>query len=190
MINALYEHLPECVDVCGKHYPIVTDFRDWIAFSDMLEDPNALPRDKIAAAMSWFDGDVPQDAAEALAALKAFFVANALRSDRALEQSENRPEAEKRRTLSYRMDAAYIIADFKRYYNIDLIHIKYLHYWEFRLLMQGLPDDCQVKKRIAYRSTDLVSIKDPAERNRIRRIQVEIAIDTICDDDDIADAFL
>lgn len=51
-----------------------------------------------------------------------------------------------------------------------------MHWWEFRCLFQGLPDDTGIKQRIRYRGIDLGSIKDKAERRRIRRIQNEIRL--------------
>ena len=58
------------------------------------------------------------------------------------------------------------------------------------LNMQALPEDCPLKKRMAYRAADPTRIRDDAERDRVRRIQAEIAIEYECDDEEIADAFL
>ena len=95
-----------------------------------------------------------------------------------------------RPVLSYSQDAAYILGAFRQCYGMDLIRIDHLHYWEFRSLMQALPEDCPLKKRMAYRAADPTRIRDDAERDRVRRIQAEIAIEYECDDEEIADAFL
>ena len=36
-MNVFYEDLPETLKINGKEYPIITDFREWIRFSDMLK---------------------------------------------------------------------------------------------------------------------------------------------------------
>ena len=37
-MNILYEQFPEEVKVNGEYYPIVTDFREWIRFAELVED--------------------------------------------------------------------------------------------------------------------------------------------------------
>ena len=36
-MNVFYEGLPEVLVIDGKEYPIITDFREWLRFSDMLK---------------------------------------------------------------------------------------------------------------------------------------------------------
>ena len=47
MINVLYEHFPDSVTINGKEYAVVTDFRDWLRFADMLEDKNIPDRKSV-----------------------------------------------------------------------------------------------------------------------------------------------
>lgn len=70
MINLLFDPLPECVQVDGVDYPVVTDFRDWIAFADLILDPGISQQDKVAAAMQWYPDARPPDATKALHALE------------------------------------------------------------------------------------------------------------------------
>ena len=35
-MNVLFDSFPETVEVQGKKYKIVTDFREWIKFSELL----------------------------------------------------------------------------------------------------------------------------------------------------------
>ena len=37
-MNILYEQFPEEVRVNGEYYSIVTDFREWIRFTELVED--------------------------------------------------------------------------------------------------------------------------------------------------------
>ena len=43
--------------------------------------------------------------------------------------------------MAHSQDAAYILGAFRQCYGMDLIRIDYLHYWEFRSLMQILETD-------------------------------------------------
>lgn len=72
MINLLFDPLPKCVQVDGAHYPVVTDFRDWIAFADLILDPDISQQNKAAAAMQWYPDARPPDTTKALHALKWF----------------------------------------------------------------------------------------------------------------------
>ena len=119
--------------------------------------------------------------------MKWFFTAEPLLTERQQRRMDGKPT---RPVLSYSQDAAYILGAFRQCYGMDLIRIDHLHYWEFRSLMQALPEDCPLKKRMAYRAADPTRIRDDAERDRVRRIQAEIAIEYECDDEEIADAFL
>lgn len=187
MINLLFDPLPQAVQVDGEAYPVVTDFRDWIAFADLILDPDIPQRDKAVSALQWYPESRPPDAAKAIHALKWFFAAEPLLTGR---QQWRMSGKSSRPVLSYSQDAPYILGAFRQCYGMDLIRIDYLHYWEFRSLMQALPEDCPLKKRMAYRAADLSRIRDDAERDRIRRIQAEIAIAYEFEDDEIADAFL
>ncbi|MDE5583118.1 MAG: bacteriophage Gp15 family protein, partial [Ruminococcus sp.] len=91
--------------------------------------------------------------------------------------------------FDWKIDSKYILGDFQRYYGIDLLDIKYMHWWKFRCLFEALPDDSPCQKRIAYRSTDVSQIKNAAERRRIMRIKQAIAITFEYDDDMIGVAF-
>ena len=93
MINLLFDPLPECVQVDGVDYPVATDFRDWIAFADLILDPGISTQNKVAAAMQWYPDARPPDATKALHALKWFFTAEPLltgRQQRRMERSRNR----------------------------------------------------------------------------------------------------
>lgn len=91
MINLLFDPLPECVQVDGVDYPVVTDFRDWIAFADLILDPGISPQNKVAAAMQWYPDARPPDATKALRALKWFFTAEPLLTGRQQRRMGGRP---------------------------------------------------------------------------------------------------
>lgn len=189
MINALYEPFPEEIEVDGIAYPIITDFREWFRFADMLADEELAKEEKLYLMTQWLPEAPEEITSELVNAVFGFYRANALKPD-SLETDEEETEQPKRPPVfDWKYDAAFIIGDFRRYYGIDLLSIEYMHWWEFRCLFDALPDDSQCRKRIDIRSTDLSQIKNEAERKRIARIQQRIALPFEMDEDDIAAIF-
>lgn len=56
-MNIFYEDLPETLKINGKEYPIITDFREWIRFSDMLKS-DLQPQYKLEFLAEMFLGTV------------------------------------------------------------------------------------------------------------------------------------
>jgi hypothetical protein len=79
-------------------------------------------------------------------------------------------------SYSYNVDSEAIYADFWRFYNLDLSQNN-LHWWTFRSLLMGLPEDSNFKNRIYYRTCNLKDLPQK-ERKRIAAIRKEIEIKT------------
>lgn len=192
MINALYEPFPESITVDGQGYQLLTDFREWIRFADMIHDTEINEYDKVRMLTLWFKNAPSRMTAEMVNALFDFYYASDLEPDTDYEKDDDDTAEDaviKPPVFDWRIDSRYIIGDFRHYYDMNLLSIEYLHWWEFRCLFAALPDDSQCQKRMAYRSIDLGSIKNDQERNRIARIQRSIAIPYENEDDMIAAAF-
>lgn len=188
MINALYEPFPESVKADGHDYPIITDFREWIRFADMISDDDLTPEEKIITAMQWLHEPPERITEELIMAMLSFYRADALEPDLP-EGSEDTAEVPRRPPVfSWKYDAKYIIGDFRRYYGIELLTAE-MHWWKFRCLLASLPEDSACQTRIAYRSADLSKIKSDAERRRIMEIQRRIAIPYEMTDDEISAVF-
>lgn len=188
MFNSLYEKFPEGVWVGGKYHEIETDFREWIRFSELIEDDDVPEQVKCELMLQWYR-DIPENLGEALIALGKFLSADELYPD-----SSNRSQKSRNRqpVFSFQEDAGCIYSAFVECYGIDLQKISYMHWWKFRVLLDGLPENTEIKQRMIYRSVDLSEIKDRDERKRIKKIQKEIAIRKKCskiDDYDIGDVF-
>ena len=56
-------------------------------------------------------------------------------------------------------------------YKIDLNKIRYLHWWKFKALFNGLNEDNKLIKIMGYRSIDLRKISDKDEKQRYRELQ-------------------
>ena len=186
MINALYEPFPESITVDGQGYQLLTDFRDWIRFADMIHDTEINEYDKVRMLTLWFKTAPSRMTAEMVDALFDFYYATDLEPDADYEDDDEDTAEDaviKPPVFDWRIDSRYILGDFRHYYDMNLLSIDYLHWWEFRCLFAALPDDSQCQKRMAYRSIDLGSIKNDQERNRIARIQRSIAIPYENEDD-------
>ena len=76
--------------------------------------------------------------------------------------------------LSFSEDHALIIAAFRQAYGIDLTSLRALHWWEFRALLQGLPEDTVLSRTIGIR-TMKIDPKDPPKVKAAKRRAKEAA---------------
>lgn len=173
MINILFEKLPNAVEVSGKSYKIFTDFRDWIAFFDMMSDAEIDQKQKMLTALSWFPEEIPDNLTEAYKALMDFASCSGMKKSPENPDKSNSNSGVP--TLSWLYDSAYVLGAFRQVYNIDLIRVKYMNWWEFSALFEALPEDTPIKKRIAYRQVKISDIKDKERRNQILRIKKAVA---------------
>ena len=67
-----------------------------------------------------------------------------------------------------------LIAAFSSCYGIDLASAK-MHWWTFRALMLGLPDDCRFKQAVYYRTADLSGLSGE-EKRRMERLRRHFAL--------------
>lgn len=192
MINPLYEEFPESIEIDGEEYGVLTDFREWIRFSDMLGDNDLTDEEKLHLMTNWLTETPRKITAELVNAVFAFYRADALNPDPVEidNEDEHEEESQPKRppVFSWKYDAKFLIGDFRRYYDINLLSAN-MHWWEFLCLFAALPDDSQCRKRINIRSTDLSEIKNKERRNQIAAIQRIIALPFEMDDDDMAAIF-
>ena len=190
MMNLMYENLPESIEVCGESVPIVTDFREYIKLIDMMADSELSVVDKQLCIIQYFKS-APGNFDEALGGLVDFVTMSKLRSDPKSDQGDSENDDSDQKALySFSYDYPYIFSAFMHDYEINIRTIPYMHWWEFRMLFDGLSNDNEIKQRIMYRGIDLNDVKDKDERKRIMKIQREIKLpDDILTDYDIGDAF-
>ncbi|MBQ5686884.1 MAG: hypothetical protein IIV23_04210 [Ruminococcus sp.] len=184
MINLLYEPLPNSIHADGEDYGILTDFREWLRFADMIADKDLTIEEKVWLSAEWLDDPPAVITRELVQAIFRFFRLWELIPEQNKaedEETEDEP-VPKPPVFDWKIDARYLLGDFRHYYGINLLTAE-LHWWEFQALFTALPDESMCSKRIAYRSTDLGKIKDNAERQRIARIQRQIALPFEIDDE-------
>ena len=189
-MNLFYEDYPTYIMVDGEEIPIVTDFRSYIQLFDMLKDSEMTSNEKLMTLRQYFKM-APQNFSQAIDALVDFMTMEELPKCgmQRNEETEN-DDSKKKELYSFGIDYPFIFSAFLQEYGINIRTIPYMHWWEFRMLFDGLSDDTEIKKRIMYRNTDLNEIKDKEERKRIEKIQRMIRLpgDEL-NDFDIGDAF-
>lgn len=189
-MNLFYEEYPTSILVDGEEIPIVTDFRSYVQLFDMLKDDEINSNEKAMMLRQYFKTD-PPNFSHAIDALLDFVTMEELPKCGVQGCAENEEDDLKKKELySFSIDYPIIFSAFLKEYGINIRTIKYMHWWEFRLLFDGLSDDTEIKKRIMYRSADLNEIKNKEERKRIEKIQRQIRLpDDELSDFDIGDAF-
>lgn len=198
-MNVFYEELPEALEINGREYPVITDFREWIRFSDMLKS-DIPPEFKLEFLSEMFLEEVPDlytedGIEEVMDAITSFLSLSGtefpdISSDEANSEEVEYEEQRAKKAIYYEQDAPYIISAFRREYQIDLLSVPYMHWWKFRMLLDGLSEESQIKKRIYWRTCD-VSKMDKKERREILKIRRSITIpeEEYVSDEDIGNAF-
>lgn len=159
--------LPSSVEVDGRNIPINTSFRAGIQFELQALGDQLTPE----SILTLFYGENwprPYDAAIQQA---IWFY----RMGKPEPDGGTKPEVRNvRRSYDFELDADALYTSFRSAYGIDLLR-EDLHWWAFRELMIGLPDDTLFKQRVYYRtgSTDGMTAK---QKKRFEAVQAKYAI--------------
>ena len=163
-MNILTDYLPSSVKVGNSTFDIVTDFRAGVSFYLLIEEGEDNP---YKLCEPFFSKGLPLDINGAVDETIYF-----LRGGEKTE--DNAPKQPNKPAYSFAVDSEAIYADFWRYYNLDLSQDR-LHWWTFRSLLMGLPEDSNFKMRIYYRTCKLTDLPKK-ERQRISNIRKQIEI--------------
>ena len=185
MINLLYEPFPDAVTVSGRSCPVVTDFRDWMKFTDLLSDDSVPDEALPLLTVHWFLRPPAVCTRAHFDALLDFCQAREIMPE---QNQTSEPALRKPPVFDWKLDAPFLLADFRQFYQIDLLHIPFLHWFEFLSLFRGLPQNAQSKERIYYRGCDISQISDKHERDRILKIRQMIALPFSMSDEEIGSA--
>ena len=183
-MNILYEPFPDSITAGGKQYTVLTDFREWLRFADMLRDDSLSAEERAYLCGMWIEPEPDSVTEELLAALLSFYRADALNPPKPVDDDEaSEITVPKPPVLDFSIDAAYILGDFRRFYGIDLLSAVHMHWWAFLSLLRALPDESCTMRRAGYRGVNLSDIPDKRQRARIAKIQREIALPFELDDE-------
>ena len=191
-MNLFYEDYPTVLKVENEFIPIITDFREYIKLLDMLNDEEVNGYEKMLFLRQYFLKE-PKNMDEAISRLTDFVSMQELNDVHTEEsgEGEDTDVEEPKPLFSFALDYPYILSGFWQDYGIDISEVKYLHWWKFRQLFDGLSEKTEIKQRIMYRSIDLSTIKDKDERKRIEKIQRSIKLpESELTEYDIGNAFM
>ena len=147
---------------------IRTDFRESIKFELLMQDSKIKDVDKIEIALNLYFYKAIPDIEKAVKEMIWFYTGG--KEEKKTSQKENKQEKQKQ-IYSYEFDADYIYSAFLQQYKIDLNSIKYMHWWKFKALFEGLTDETQIVKIMGYRAIDLGQLKDKEEKKRYKKLQ-------------------
>lgn len=166
-MNILTDRLPSTVKVGTVNFDIETDFRAGITFSLLIEKGED---NIIKLCKPFFPNGLPRNVVEAVEAVLYFYRGGEETKGDSVGGSD-------KPSYSFEVDSEAIYADFWRYYSIDLARDE-LHWWTFRSLLFGLPEDSNFKNRIYYRTCNLKDLPKK-EKQRIAKIRKQIEIKTV-----------
>lgn len=150
-MNILLDPLPEKVIIEGRAWPIKTEFYVWILFELTMQDTAITDTERVRQALALCYPTIPPDIEGALSALLWFYRCGAEAPAPGKGKSGGAPA----KAYCFEQDANIIFATFMACYHIDLSEVEGLHWWKFRALFRGLPQECELVKIMGYRTADL-----------------------------------
>jgi hypothetical protein len=170
--NILLEKLPTEVSIGGKSYNINSDFRSFIIFEKIITDNTLSSQEKVKKSVDLFYGiEQPKDIEEAFNAILFYYTCGEETKKEKKVKKNGDVIIKPKKIYSFEYDAPYIYAAFLTQYNIDLNDIKYMHWWKFQALFQGLENHNKIVEIMGYRATDVGKIENKKERARILHLQ-------------------
>lgn len=161
--NILLDKLPV---LTPNGFKIRTNFRESIKFELLMQDTKINERDKISLALNLYYKEVPKNIEKALQDLIWFYSCND-----GTKKSNNKENKQTKQIYSYEFDSKYIYDAFYEQYGIDLNSNKYMHWWKFKSLFEGLNEKTKIVEIMGYRSMDLSKIKDKEEKARYKKLK-------------------
>ena len=178
MMNILFNSMPTAVSVNGVEFELNTDFRVWLQVGELFEEMNTAD-DKNAV---FFDicelvvktypekGYVLGD--ELLEGLAQFY--------RGFPKVDgDKPKKKKeQKDFDFKYDAGFIYCSFASFYKIRLQTIKYMHWWEFLTLFEGLmmSDQTSMNFVVGTRQQEIKSKMPKEEKERIQKLKKQFAL--------------
>lgn len=151
-MNPLTGALPTTVEVGGVSVPIRTSHRVGIAFEELVARhlPDSL---KLLKALDLYYEDIPADTVGAVEQMLWFY-----------RLGKDPQDAVGPRVYDFAYDFDSIYASFRQAYSVDLFRDD-LHWWEFRAMLLGLPDDSPFMAAVGYRQMKIPAGASPEQRD-------------------------
>ena len=179
-LNILIDSLPKAYEVDGREYLLNTDFRTGILYEQLMQDPDIDSTDKVLlAARLYYPDEMPDDMNVAMNGIVWFYSCGKELVEFAKPVDGRVSRFHGKRLYDYDIDAPYFYAAFLSQYGIDLQDIEYLHWWKFQAMFLGLSDEHPLSKIMEYRGADLSKIKNKAEKERYKNLQMRYRLPDI-----------
>lgn len=157
-MNLLTAAPPTTVTIGGKVYPINTDFRTCVQFELLTLEDRLTPENVLTM---FYGSNWPQPYEEAIQKAVWFYQLGKVEQEKA-EAKRNLTKS--KRSYDFEIDADALYTSFLTAYNIDLMTDS-LHWWAFRELMFGLPDETAFKQRVYYRTGDTSGMSNKQKKH-------------------------
>lgn len=169
MLILTEEDLQTTIEVENKKIDVLTDFKNWIQFSCILNDFNLDPHMKQGMMLDCTLKNIPKqlNLSKTLEALLDFYNCNKT------YPKSKKPTNKIGFLFNYDMDLIY--AAFLQQYGIDILTTN-MHWWKFKSLLDGLTNETKFMQVVGYRLMDISKIKDKNERKRLKELQDYYAI--------------
>ena len=154
-----------------KGIPISADFRNMIQVEMILHDDELSETEKTIAALNQLYPEIPADINMAIEGLSWFFSCG-----RTADNGNGRKKSEKK-GFDFEQDASYIYSAFFDVYGIRLAYVDFLHWWEFMVLFEGLPETALIQRIIYWRTADLGGLPK-TEQKHIKKMRKLFALKT------------
>lgn len=149
-MNILLDLLPESVIVDDQEYPVLTNFRDWILFDLLIKSDKLKEEEKPSQMLAWYAGEPPPHE-RAIPPLLVFYSCG---KEPESEKPEERVLKSSPIVMDFDADAGRILSAFRETYSINLLDVEYMHWWEFKALLDGVGKDTELMRVIGYRAAD------------------------------------
>ena len=169
-MNMIVNRLSDILESRVGKIEFNTDFRISILFELLMQDDTVSKQNKIMQTLRLYYPRLEQitDFKKAIEDVIWFY-----RCGKELANSNKKGKNGKqgKQIYSYEFDDDYIFSAFMQQYKIDLQDIKYLHWWKFKAMFDGLNENTKMAEIMSYRAMDISKIKDKEEKKRYKNLQ-------------------
>lgn len=154
-MNILIDPLPDTVEINGTAWPINTGFDVGVQFELLMQDGTLAPAERMGRALALYYPTIPPDLNGAVNGMLWFYSCGHWQPDSQPGQAaapQKKPRQQK--VYCFEQDAPLIYAAFMGAYHIDLNDVPDLHWWKFRAMFTALPEGCEFRQVMGYRSVD------------------------------------
>ena len=89
---------------------------------------------------------------------------------------DEKKKSEKESVFSFAEDHALIVAGFRQAYGVSLAELKSMHWWEFRALLMGMPEETVLSSTMRIRTMDIDPKEPPKVKAAKRKAKEAVAL--------------